>query len=115
MEQQFDWPSIIGALGGLMGVAAVLKVARDWWRDRGTERLNGEEQVRAALLAQNTDLRQEIEQLREELAEARRELNRIARDAEKRLRECEQRAVGFQRELATIQAEVQYLRARHAP
>jgi predicted RNase H-like nuclease (RuvC/YqgF family) len=105
-----NWPAIIGALGGFVGFAAVLKVIRDWQRDRGASRLSGEEQVRQALVNQNTELRHEVEALREELADARRELGRHIADSAKRLRACEERAVTFQRELAEVKGQLSALR-----
>ena len=109
-------PSLwIGAGGGFAAIVAVIKTVLDWRRDRGVQRQSGEEQTRGALMSVNAELRQEIDALRDELAEARREMNKIARDAERRLRECEARAVGFQRELASVHAELQYLRRKHQP
>lgn len=108
-----DYPALAAALGGLAGVAAVMKTIFDWRKDRGVQRMSGEEQTRDALIHMNAELRKEVDALREELAEARREMNQLARNAERRLRECESRAVGFQRELASVQAELQYLKGRH--
>jgi predicted RNase H-like nuclease (RuvC/YqgF family) len=94
----------------IAALAAILKTVLDARRDRGVIRQTAEEQVRVSLMGENDSLRREIGELRDELAAARREMNRIARDSERRLRECESRAVGFQRELAEVKAELKMLR-----